>query len=114
MREERVLGTLSKAAVTSRRPSQEGAFMGEEVYIDLGIRATVEDEDYLVVISKADLNTLVTFSEDLVVRHWDGTNAVVLESYGDSAVRTKEDASSTNNLAGLPRISDTDLESILG
>lgn len=88
--------------------------MNEEIYIDLDIRATVDDKDYLVVISKADLNTLVTFSKDLVVRHWDGTNAIVLESYGDSAVRTKEDASRTNNLADLPRLSDKDLKSILG
>ena len=88
--------------------------MGEETYVDLGIRATVENEDYLVVISKEDLNTLVTFSEDLVIRHWDGTNAVVLESYGDSAVRTREDASDANNLAGLPKLSSEALDSILG
>ena len=88
--------------------------MGEEVYIDLSIRAMVEDEDYLVVVSKADLNTLVTFSEDLVIRHWDGNAPVPLEAYGDSAVRTKEDASTTNNLAELPKISNKDLGIILG
>ncbi len=88
--------------------------MGEEVYIDLNIRAAVGNEDYLVVISKEDLNTLVTFSNDLVIRHWGGTNAIILETYGESAVRTREDADSTNNLANLPRLSEITLDKILG
>ena len=87
--------------------------MSEEVYADLEILATV-GEDYLVRLPKADLNTLVSFCDELVVRHWDGTQPVVLEPYGDSAVRTKEDASEENNLAELPTLSDSDLRRILG
>jgi hypothetical protein len=87
--------------------------MGEEVYADLEVLATVED-DYLVRISKSDLNTLVSFAEELVVRHWDGTHPVLLEAYGEGAVRTKEDASEENNLTDLPSVSEDDLREILG
>ena len=87
--------------------------MGEEVYVDLDILATV-GEEYLVRIGKSDLNTLVTFADELVLRHWDGSRPVVLEPYGDSAVRTKEDASEENNLANLPNVSENDLRAILG
>ena len=87
--------------------------MGEEVYADLEILAAVGD-DYLVRVSKPDLNTLVRFNEGLIIRHWDGSKPVVLESYGDSAVRTQEDASSTNNLTGLPLLAEDTLREILG
>lgn len=87
--------------------------MGEEVYTDLEILATVEN-DYLIRVSKSDLNTLVTFCDELVIRHWDGIKPVVLEAYGDSAVRTKEDASADNNLTGLPALAEDDLQRILG
>ena len=87
--------------------------MGEEVYSDLEILATV-NEDYLIRISKSDLNTLVTFCDELVIRHWDGDQPVVLEAYGDSAVRTAEDANTKNNLTRLPALADADLRKILG
>ena len=87
--------------------------MGEEVYADLEILATV-GEDYLVRINKTDLNILVAFANELVLRHWDGSQPIVLESYGDSAVRTREDASEENNLANLPNVSEDSLRSILG
>ena len=87
--------------------------MGEEVYADLEILAAVGD-DYLIRINKSDLNTLVTFADELVLRHWDGSQPVVLEPYGDSAVKTREDASEANNLANLPNVSEKDLRAILG
>ena len=87
--------------------------MGEEVYADLEILAAVGD-DYLIRINKSDLNTLVTFDDELVLRHWDGSQPVVLEPYGDSAVKTREDASEANNLANLPNVSEEDLRAILG
>ncbi len=77
--------------------------MGEELYIDLEILANLDDE-YLVRVSKSVLNSLVTFDESLIVRHWDGQKPVTLEPYGDSAVRTKEDATSTNNLVELANV----------
>jgi len=77
--------------------------MGEEVYVDLEVLADIGDE-YLVRIGKDVLNSLVTFDEALTVRHWDGDKPVVLEPYGETAVRTREDASSTNNLASLPGV----------
>ena len=77
--------------------------MGEEVYVDLEVLADMDDE-YLVRIGKDVLNSLVTFDEALTVRHWDGDKPVVLEPYGETAVRTREDASSTNNLASLPGV----------
>ena len=87
--------------------------MGEEVYSDLEILAAVEN-DYLIRISKSDLNTLATFCNELVIRHWDGNHPVVLEGYGDSAVRTAEDASTENNLTDLLTLTDNDLRKILG
>jgi len=87
--------------------------MGEEAYADLEILAAV-GEDYLIRINKSDLNTLVTFADELVLRHWDGSQPVVLEPYGDSAVKTREDASEANNLANLPNVSEEDLRAILG
>ena len=77
--------------------------MGEEEYIDLEVLAEMDDE-YLVRVGKDVLNALVTFDESLLVRHWDGEKPVVLEAYGETAVRTKDDAVSTNNLANLPNV----------
>jgi len=77
--------------------------MGEETYIDLEVLADLGDE-YLVRIGKDVLNSLVTLDADLVVRHWDGDSPVVLEPYGETAVRTRDDARSTNNLASLPDV----------
>lgn len=86
-----------------------------EVFVDLDILAEVTGEDsYLVVIPKRDLRELVAFSPQLVIRSWTGEKPVVLEPYGDSAVRTSEDASETNNLVGLPNISQKRISSILG
>jgi hypothetical protein len=87
--------------------------MGEDIYIDLEVLATIGN-DYLIRVSKPDLNTLVSFAEELVVRHWDGTKPVVLEAYGAFAVRTREDASEENNLANLPSLPKGSLEAILG
>ncbi len=87
--------------------------MGKEVYTDLEILAAVGD-DYLVRVSKSDLNTLVTFCNELVVRHWDGDQPVVLEAYGSSSVRTREDAITENNLANLPTLTEDALCKILG
>ena len=80
--------------------------MGEETYIDLEVLAKT-DAEYLVLIGKDALNSLVVFDENLTVRHWDGEKPVVLEPYGEKAVRTREDASRTNNLVDLPDV-DTD------
>lgn len=77
--------------------------MGEEEYIDLEVLAEMDDE-YLVRVGKDVLNALVTFDESLLVRHWDGEKPVVLEAYGETAVRTRDDAISTNNLANLPNV----------
>ena len=77
--------------------------MGEEEYIDLEVLAEMDDE-YLVRVGKDVLNALVTFDESLLVRHWDGEKPVVLEAYGETAVRTRDDAVSTNNLANLPNV----------
>lgn len=77
--------------------------MGKDVFVDLEVLAE-DQEDYLVLISKADLNSLVKFSEDLTLRHWDGESALVLESYGKVGVRTREDASTQNNLENLPNV----------
>jgi len=82
--------------------------MGVEHYIDLEILAGTDDE-YLVRIGKDALNDLVTFDEALTIRHWDGDKPVVLEPYGETSVRTREDASSTNNLTELP---DVDLDEL--
>ena len=86
-----------------------------EVFVDLDILADVVGEDsYLVVVSKEDLRQLVDFSPGLVLRSWNGKKPVVLEPYGDSAVRTSEDASEANNLEGLPNISRKSISAILG
>ena len=77
--------------------------MGEEVYIDLEILAEMDDE-YLVRIGKDTLNSLVSFDKSLIARHWDGQKPVVLEPYGETAVRTRADAICTNNLADLPDV----------
>jgi hypothetical protein len=86
--------------------------MENEQYVDLEILA-MEGGECLVRISKNVLNTLTTFDANLVVRHWDGDKPVVLEPYGDSAVRTREDASEANNLDKLPQISFEALDSYL-
>ncbi len=79
--------------------------MSAEIYIDLEILATdPEEETYLVTVSKKTLNSLVSFDEALVIRHWDGEKPVILEAYGTNAVRTSEDASTANNLSELPSI----------
>ena len=82
--------------------------MSEELYIDLEILANLDDE-YLVRVDKSVLNSLVTFDKSLIVRHWDGQKPVMLEPYGDSAIRTKEDATSTNNLTELASVDVGDL-----
>jgi hypothetical protein len=83
--------------------------MGTEVYIDLEILADM-DSEYLVRVSKSALNSLVAFDESLTIRHWDGNKPVVLEPYGKTAIRTREDASSTNNLVEMP---NTDVDELL-
>jgi hypothetical protein len=82
--------------------------MGEEIYIDLEVLASMDDE-YLVRIGKDSLNTLVLFDDHLVVRHWDGGKPVLLEPYGENAVRTRQDESSTNNLEELPEVDGNDI-----
>ncbi len=74
------------------------------VCIDLEVLTKVGNE-YLVLISKVELHSLVTDVEKLTVRHCGGKKPTVLEPYGDSAVRTQEDASDSNNLENLPKIS---------
>lgn len=77
--------------------------MGKEVFVDLEVLADLGDE-YLVRVGKDSLSALVNFDEALTVRHWDGERPVVLEPYGETAVRTREDARSTNNLENLPNV----------
>ena len=84
-----------------------------DMYADLEILAEVADDDYLIRISKADLNTLVTFSEELTIRHWNGKQPVLLEGYGKDAVRTKEDATKSNNLSELSRVGEHRLAVLL-
>ena len=81
-------------------------------YIDLQILATVDDE-YLVLVSKDALNDLVTFDEQLTIRHWDGEKPVVLEPYGETAVSTKDDDSDVNNLSKLPEVTNKTLDILL-
>jgi len=84
--------------------------MDETVYVDLEVLAEVEpDEDYVLTISKKDLNALVAFDENLVVRHWDGFKPVRLRAYGNNAVRTEADATEGNNLSNLSRIDEAEL-----
>lgn len=77
--------------------------MGTETYIDLEILANIGDE-YLVRVGKDALNSLVSFDEALTIRHWDGEKPVVLEPYGETAIRTREDAVNSNNLVELPNV----------
>ena len=84
-----------------------------DTYADLEILAEVADDDYLIRISKADLNTLVTFSEGLTIRHWNGKQPVVLEGYGKTAVRTKGDTTRSNNLSQLPEVEEARLTTAL-
>lgn len=86
--------------------------MSEEIYIDLEILASMDDE-YLVRVGKDSLNTLVMFDDKLVVRHWDGEKPVLLEPYGETAVRSKDDDSSTNNLEDLPEVDAGKVLSVL-
>ena len=72
-------------------------------YIDLQILGEASEDTYLVTFDKQELSRLVRFSEGLVIRHWDGEKPIVLEDYGESAVRTREDGSEANNLANLPK-----------
>lgn len=78
--------------------------MGEALYIDLEVLASIEEEEYLIKVSKKDLNSLVSFNEDLVLRHWDGTKPVSLVAYGSDSVRTEGDAKDSNNLSELPNL----------
>jgi hypothetical protein len=75
--------------------------MGEKTFIDLDILADM-GTSYLVSISKAELRSLVSFNDSLSIRHWDGEKPLVLESYGETAIRTVDDESSENNLTNLP------------
>ena len=84
-----------------------------DTYVDLDILAKVADDDYLIRISKADLNTLVTFDKELNIRHWNGKQPVLLEGYGENAVRTEEDATVDNNLAELPEAGESHLLAFL-
>ncbi len=84
--------------------------MDEVEYIDLEILAEVApDEDYVLTISKKDLNTLVSFDERLVVRHWNGDKPVRLCAYGNDAVRTESDATEGNNLSNLSQVDEAEL-----
>ena len=78
--------------------------MDESLYVDVEVLAEIEDDDYLLRISKQNLNYLVNFNENLVITHWDGEKPVPLESYGTHAVRTEGDANEDNNLSSLPRL----------
>ena len=79
-----------------------------DTYVDLDILGDTDD-GYLVHITKSSLNDLVSFNEELTIRNWDGTKPVVLEPYGNDAVRTREDASEANNLSALPSVEVSDL-----
>ena len=87
--------------------------MAIETYIDLEILASV-DAEYLVSISKDTLNALVSFDQGLTIRHWAGDKPVVLEPYGETAVRTQEDTSASNNLTELPNIDAAELVAFIG
>ena len=82
--------------------------MGEKTFVDLDILANM-GTNYLVSISKAELRSLVSFNDSLSIRHWDGEKPLVLESYGETAVRTVDDESDENNLTNLP---DVDLDAV--
>lgn len=78
--------------------------MGDVLYVDLEVLATIEEDDFLIRVSKKDLNGLVSFDEDLVLRHWDGERPVTLVAYGSDSVRTESDATKDNNLSELPEL----------
>ncbi len=80
-----------------------------ETYIDLEILAKMKG-CYLVMVEKESLNALASYDKCLVVRHWDGEKPVVLERYGDDAVRTREDSSKGNNLTALPTVDENALK----
>ena len=82
--------------------------MGEKTFVDLDILADM-GTNYLVSISKAELRSLVSFNDSLSIRHWDGEKPLVLESYGETAVRTTDDESKENNLTNLPNVNIADL-----
>lgn len=86
--------------------------MSETVYVDLEVVAEFGSDDYLVRVSKADLNSLVNFDSNLVLRHWDGEKPVLLLAYGSDAVRTEGDASEGNNLSNLPRVNENFLKKV--
>jgi hypothetical protein len=77
--------------------------MGEKTFVDLDILADM-GTNYLVSVSKAELRSLVSFDDSLSIRHWDGEKPLVLESYGEMAVRTTDDETSENNLTNLPNV----------
>ncbi len=83
--------------------------MGATVYVDLEVLAEIDNDDYLISISKKDLNDLVSFNEELVLRNWDGEKPVLLGTYGEDAVRTEGDANEGNNLSNLPRLKISDI-----
>ncbi|MEE8113914.1 MAG: hypothetical protein V3T23_06120 [Nitrososphaerales archaeon] len=78
--------------------------MGVLTFVDLEVLATIDENDYLVRISKKELNDLVSFDEDLELRHWDGEKPVSLVAYGADSVRTEGDANEFNNLSELPNL----------
>lgn len=75
-----------------------------ETYIDIQIVGKTGEGDYVAILPKEELARLVNFSEELVIRNWDGERPVPLERYGDDAVRSQEDASVENNLENLPTV----------
>ena len=77
--------------------------MDEHTYVDLEVLASVNEDDYLVRISKKDFNRLVDFDENLIIRHWDGEQPVSLEAYGTDAIRTDGDTTKDNNLSPFKR-----------
>lgn len=87
-------------------------YVSTEVYVDFEVMAEVDNEHYLVKISKEDLNTLVNFDSSLVIRHWDGEKPVLLLTYGNNSIRTQGDTSEENNLSNLPRIGEDFLHSL--
>ncbi len=95
---------LSKA-VKRRHLRKKEITMGD-TYAELETLAKVADDDYLIRISKAALNTLVTFSKELNIRHWDGKQPARLEAYSERTVRTRGDTKSYNNLSKLPRVGE--------
>ena len=75
-----------------------------ETYVDLEILGNHKEDSYLISLNKHELSKLISFDKSLVVRHWDGEKPLILEPYGQEAVRTKEDGSTANNLVNLPDV----------